>query len=141
MSIRVMLVDDHPLFRQAVYLLLARHPDIEIVGEAQDGIVAIKRATEVKPDVLVLDLSMPHLDGLGVARKLSVQMPEMHILVLSGRGDAKNISAAMSIGVAGYVIKESASEDLVEGIYNVMAGNRFLSHRVAETLLTTYQRC
>jgi DNA-binding NarL/FixJ family response regulator len=129
--LRVFLADDHPVVLSGMKALVAGDPDIEVVGEASDGPNALRRALELKPDVAVLDLSMPGLNGIEVARKFLAACPACRVLVLTVHEDGAYLRQLLDLGVAGYVLKRSATEELIRGIHAVGAGGIYLDPAIA----------
>ena len=125
--IRLLVVDDHQLVRKGIRSLLINHPDIEIVGEAENGVVALKQVQACNPDIVLLDIRMPGLDGIEVIRQLQHTRPEVKIIVLTTYDDEAYISAALEAGVHGYLLKNVSHEVLADAIRSVHAGERQLS--------------
>ena len=138
--IRVLLVDDQVLFREALGTLLRINPQLEIVGEASDGVEAIAAAKELRPDVVLMDLRMPVLGGVEATRRLRAQLPETRVLVLTTFEEDEEVLAAIQAGAAGYILKASPSEKLVEAIRAVVAGGSPLEPTVAAKLMTEFNR-
>ncbi len=111
--IRVLVVDDHPLFRDGLYALLATVPDIEFVGSAADGEAAVRMAVEHLPDVVLMDLNLPGMPGLEATRKLAVVAPKAAVLVLTMVDDDDSVLAALRIGARGYVLKGASQEEVL----------------------------
>jgi DNA-binding NarL/FixJ family response regulator len=124
--IRVLLADDHAIVRTGLRALLARHPDVTVVGEASDGREAIEAARRLRPDVLLLDLSMPHANGVDALRAVHAELPSVRVLVLSMHEAPDYVRPALRAGAAGYVVKGAGLADLVRAIRTVAAGGRFL---------------
>ncbi|NEV78873.1 response regulator transcription factor, partial [Rhodopseudomonas sp. BR0C11] len=120
--LRVFIADDHPVVLSGMKALVAGDPGLEVVGEASDGPNALRRATELKPDVAVLDLSMPGLNGIEVARKFLAVCPDCRVLVLTVHEDGAYLRQLLDLGVAGYVLKGSATDELIRGINAVGSG-------------------
>jgi len=135
--IRLVLADDHTLFRQGVRALLAREPDFEVVGEAQDGEEAVALAERLRPDVVVMDMVMPRLDGVEATRRIRERCPEVRVLALTMYDDAQPVLEA---GANGYVLKRSTSEELARAVREVHAGGAPLDPVVAARVLTRYVR-
>ncbi|MGX7744175.1 response regulator transcription factor [Rhodopseudomonas parapalustris] len=129
--LRVFLADDHPVVLSGMKALVADDPGLEVVGEANDGPNALRRATELKPDVAVLDLSMPGLNGIEVARKFLAACPDCRVLVLTVHEDGAYLRQLLDLGVAGYVLKRSATEELIRGIHAVGTGGIYLDPAIA----------
>lgn len=121
---RVVLADDHAIVRQGLKRLLNRAPDIEVVGEASDGLMAIQSVEELDPDVLLLDIEMPVMDGIEVARLLQEKNPKVRILILSAYDDREYIRALLDIGVSGYLVKGEAPGKIVEAVRGVSQGQK-----------------
>lgn len=132
---RVLLADDHPWVRKGMRNILQRNPDIEVVGEASNGLQAIEMVEKLSPDILLLDMEMPVLDGTQVAARLRELDSSVQILVLSAHDDQQYIQSMLDAGAAGYLIKEEVPEILIEAVKGVARGERgWVSQRVAEKL-------
>jgi DNA-binding NarL/FixJ family response regulator len=129
--LRVFLADDHPVVLAGIKALLTADPDLEIVGEARDGQTALRMATELKPDVVVLDLSMPEMNGVDLSQHLRVECPGCKVLVLTVHEDRSYVRKLLEVGAVGYVLKRSASEDLLRAIHAVAAGGLYLDPAIA----------
>jgi DNA-binding NarL/FixJ family response regulator len=129
--VRVFLADDHPVVLSGMKALIAADANLELIGEAQDGPTALRRASELQPDVAVLDLSMPGLNGIDVARKLLAACPQCRVLILTVHEDGAYLRQVLELGVAGYVLKRSATEELNRGIHAVAAGGLYLDPAIA----------
>jgi two-component system, NarL family, nitrate/nitrite response regulator NarL len=134
MEPRMLIVDDHPLTRDGLTALLAGH-GFEIVGEAAGGVEAIEQARELQPDVVLLDLSMPDLDGLSALPLLRTAAPNCEVVVLTASGDEENLLAAIRGGAAGYLLKTEPPERLVDFLHGAARGEAALSGTVARRLL------
>jgi two-component system response regulator NreC len=138
--IRVLLVDDHAILRQGVHALLAREPDILVVGEAGDGQEALDQMPELRPDVVIMDIVMPRMNGLEATRLLKERYPHVRTLILSMYDDQEYVVQIIQAGAAGYVLKRVVTEDLVRAIHEVHAGGSFLYPPIAATLIGDYLR-
>lgn len=136
--LRVVLADDHGLLRKGVRSVLAKDPDIVIAGEAGDGPEAIRLAEELAPDVVVMDIAMPGLNGLDAAAQISRRTRRTAIIILSMYSDEEYLLRAVSAGVRGYLLKDSAEPDLVRAVHAVAAGNTFFSPSIADMLFDEY---
>jgi len=128
---RIVLADDHPIVLNGLRTLLDAEHDLEIVGEASNGSMALKQIRELQPDVAVVDISMPELNGIVVARRLSEEMPSLKLLVLTLHEDRAYLKQALDAGVRGYVLKRSAAENLVQGIRAVVLGGLYVDPAIA----------
>ena len=132
MSISIFVADDHAIVRDGLVALLRTHPGLEIVGTAADGKEAVTKVLKAKPRVLILDISMPELSGIEVARQISATLPETLIVMLSMHSGAQYVFQALEAGARGYLLKESASAEIVDAVRAVDRGQRFLSRKAAE---------
>jgi two-component system, NarL family, response regulator NreC len=137
-AISVLLADDHPVVRMGVQTLLEREPDFSIAGVAADGRETVRLAEQLKPDVLVLDLMMPELDGLEVLRILRESLPATRIVILTLHSSTAFISQALQRGATGYVLKNCAEQDVVRAVREASVGRRFLSPPVVEIAIDDY---
>ena len=135
MSIRVVVADDFPLMRAAVVTALATHPEIEVVGEASDGLEAIQVVAEKQPDVLLLDLSMPRMGGLDALPRLREEWPEVRVLVMTASEKQENLVEAVGAGAAGYITKRSTDAQLCEAVATVHHGGAAVSPSLTTGLL------
>ena len=136
--ITAVLADDHPIIRQGLRTLLEDQDHCRIVGEASDGLTAVDLIVALRPDVAVLDVQMPDLDGLEVARRVQQRAPDTRVIMLSMHGDEPYVLDALRHGVCGYVLKGSATTDLVAAVQAAMAGRRFLSEPLNERAIAAY---
>ena len=137
---RVLLADDHRLMRSGLRLVIERHPDFTVVGEADDGRQAVAMAESLKPEVIVMDIGMPNLNGIEAARQISAQLPEIAIVMLSMHSDEGYVLRALKAGARAYLLKDSAEEDLTQAIEAVRDGKSFFSPAVSRLLLQDYMR-
>jgi two-component system response regulator NreC len=136
----IVLADDHQLVRQGLRALLEAEPDLAVVGEASQGQETIQLVEHLQPDLLVLDLMMPGLNGLEVTRQVSQRVPDTRIIVLSMRTTEAYVLEALRNGAAGYVAKAASADELVQAVRTVTAGRRYLSSRLSERALENYVR-
>jgi NarL family two-component system response regulator LiaR len=134
-SIRVLIADDHAIVRKGISALLATEPGITVVGEAQDGQEAIAEAKRLQPDVILMDLVMPGVDGLEAIRHITVQQPEVRILVLTSFAGDDKVFPSIKAGALGYLLKDSRPEELVQAIRQVHRGESSLHPAIARKLL------
>jgi DNA-binding NarL/FixJ family response regulator len=134
--LRILLVDDHVLFRQGIRFGLASRPDMEVVGEAGNGLEAIALARETMPDVILMDISMPRLSGLEATRQIKREMPHIRILILTVSDDEQHLFEALKAGATGYLLKNLTAGDLFDRIQIVARGEVILSSAVAGQIQT-----
>ncbi|NUT62235.1 response regulator transcription factor [Herbaspirillum sp. C9C3] len=139
MSIRILLVDDHTLFRSGVRLLLQRHPEFEVVGEAVDGLDGVKRARQLRPHVVLMDLNMPGLSGLEAMQLIVEDLPETAVLMLSVSEEAEDLSTALHNGAAGYLLKNIEADYLVQAIKRAAAGEPVISEAMTAKLVMQFR--
>src|SRR5512139_1627583 len=130
-TIRVLIVDDHTLLRDGISALLDLVPDMEVVGEAGNGREALERVRELRPDVVLMDIEMPIMDGLEASRKIHERYPAVKVLILSQYDDSAHVLEAMGSGVKGFVTKTAASGELAASIRSVYRGDSYLSPQAA----------
>ena len=135
---RVLIADDHAVVRQGLRTFLELQDDIEIVGEAADGEEAVRRATELVPDVVVMDLVMPRLDGIGAIREIRAASPSTRVIVLTSFADDEKVFAAVKAGAAGYLLKDASPQELGEAIRTVYRGEALLHPMVAAKLMQEF---
>jgi DNA-binding NarL/FixJ family response regulator len=139
-KIKVLLVDDHPIMRDGIRALLSLHDDIEIVGEASEGKEAIEKARELAPDVVVMDIAMPGMDGLEATRRITKQNPQAKVLVLTQHDNKEYVLSAIKAGCTGYVPKRALSSELLSAIRAVHHGDSFLYPSAAMALIEDYRQ-
>ncbi len=140
MPVTVMLADDHAVVRDGLRALLEGGHDLQVIGVAGNGREAVAEAQRLRPDVVIMDIAMPELDGVEATRRIVERCPETRVLILSMYLSAEHIHRALQAGAQGYVLKESAGEEVVEAIRALRAGKRYLSHRITETVIDDYLR-
>ncbi|HLJ38268.1 MAG TPA: response regulator transcription factor [Steroidobacteraceae bacterium] len=131
-AVTVFVADDHAIVRDGLVAHLAAHADLTVVGTAANGREAVARILQLKPRIAILDISMPELDGIEAARQIVAECPGVQVIILSMHGGAQHIFHALEAGVRGYLLKESAGQEIIEAIRVVQGGRRYLSPRVAE---------
>jgi len=139
-EIKVLIADDHTVVRKGIRALLETEPGITVVGEAADGEDAIHKALALKPDVILMDLVMPKLDGVQAIKELREKLPEIKVLVLTSFAEDRRIVAAIEAGALGYLLKDSSPEDLVRAIREVHRGESSLHPKAAQQLIKKLQR-
>jgi len=138
MSIRILLADDHGIMREGLRSLLEKEPDIKVVGEAEDGRKAIGLVSELLPDVVIMDISMPGLNGADATRRIVHQFPTVKVIALSMHSNRIFVVDMFKAGASGYVLKECLFDELVEAIRIVAAGDKYLSPKVAGVVVSDY---
>jgi DNA-binding NarL/FixJ family response regulator len=138
MPTRVFLADDHAMLRAGLKALLSDEPGIAVVGEAGDGAAAVEQIVALRPDVALLDITMPELDGLEAARRLHRQAPDVKVLMLTMHDDPEYLFQALEAGASGYVLKRAAEADLVEAIRTVTTDRAFLAPAALKKLVADY---
>lgn len=129
--IRVIVADDHSLVRKGIRALLTEEPDIQVIGEACDGAAAVEETLRLRPDVLLMDLVMPHMDGIEAIRRIRTSVPDTRILVLTSFGSDDQLFPAIRAGAFGYLLKDSEPEELITAIRNVYRGDVSLHPDIA----------
>ncbi len=137
-KIRVLLADDHTIVRQGLRALLDTHEDIEIVGEAENGRQAFEKTEQISPDIVVLDITMPYLNGIEATRKIKKMNPEIKVIVLTVHDSEEYVHQILQAGASGYLLKESAVSDLVSAINAVNKGDVFLSPTISKVVVKDY---
>jgi two-component system response regulator NreC len=140
MTIRVLVADDHTLFRAGLRALFASEADIEVVGEAADGEEAVRRALELRPEVVVMDLMMPIMNGIEATRELKAKLPDVKVLVLSMYDDEEHVQRLLASGASGYMLKKATSDELVRALREVVSGGIPLDPSVAAKVVKDYVR-
>ncbi|MGN0839050.1 MAG: response regulator [Pyramidobacter sp.] len=140
MTTRILLADDHEMFLEGMKVLLDQVPDIELVGTARDGEEAVKQTRLLRPDVVLMDMTMPKLNGIQATSQIRAEFPDVRVLVLSMHSDKNLIVESLKAGACGYVLKECTSGELCTAIETVMKGQNYLTPAVVSTILADYLR-
>ena len=138
--IRILLAYDHAVVRQGFRMILSSHPDLEIVGEAGNGREAVELAATLRPDVVVMDVAMPELNGIEATRRLTAENPHIRVVALSMHKDSVYVREILRAGARGYLLKDSVAADLVSAVRAVAAGEGYLSPAVSDAVLDDYRR-
>ena len=138
-KISVLIADDHRLFRDGLVKILENCNDIQVVGEASDGLEALKKVEQLKPQIVLLDLSMPKLSGLEVARRLKKEHPNIKIVILTMHEEEEYTLKMIKAGVSGYMLKDSAAHDVINAIRTTYEGKAFFSPHVSKILAESYR--
>lgn len=139
-KLRILLGDDHTLVRQGLRKILEERQDWEVVAETGDGRQAVRETLSLEPDVAILDIGMPLLNGIEATRQIVRRLPSVRVLILSMHSDEAYITQALQAGAKGYLLKDSADTDLIRGVADVAAGRSFFSPAVAKVMLDDYVR-
>ncbi|HET92044.1 MAG TPA: response regulator transcription factor [Chloroflexi bacterium] len=140
MTITVFLADDHAVVRDGLRFLLDAQPDIEVIGDASNGREAVQRVLELEPDVVILDIAMPELNGIDAAAQISELYPPARVIILSMHSSSEHIFRALQAGARGYLVKESAGLEVAEAVRTVAAGRRYMSQEISDVMIEDYVR-
>jgi two-component system response regulator NreC len=140
MSVRILLVDDHRIVCEGLEMLIAEQRDMEVVGVASDGREAVRIAREVSPDVVVMDVAMPNLNGVEATRQLIEESPRLRVIALSMHGDKRYVRGMLSAGASGYLLKDCAGEELAQAIRTVVGNQVYLSPAIAGVVVGEFAR-
>lgn len=135
---RIMIADDHALMREGIIAFLKFHEDVEIVGEASNGLEAIAKAEKLKPDVILMDISMPELGGIEATVEIKKRLPDTKILILTQYSDKEYVSRLLKAGVSGYILKQAVGTDLISAIRAVAKGESYLYSSIAGKVISGY---
>ena len=138
--IKVLLADDHALFREGLAGIIAAQPDMEVVGEAGDGLEAVVKAREIKPDLILMDIQMPSLDGLEAAKQIKSDLPDTTIVMLTVRDEPEKLFQAIKNGAQGYLLKNIRSKEMISMLRSAAAGEAAISSPMAALMLEEFRR-
>jgi DNA-binding NarL/FixJ family response regulator len=138
MAIRILLVDDHEIMREGMCALLRKHPEFEVVGQAADGRRALDLTQQLDPDVVVMDIGMPNLNGIDATRQVLTLNPRIKIMALSTHSDGSIVAKMIKSGACGYMLKESAFNELIDGLLTMMSGKTFLCSKISKVVFSAY---
>ena len=139
-NIRVLLVDDHALFREGLGMIISSQPDMQVVGEASDGLEGVIKAAELKPDLILMDIQMPGMDGIEAARRIKREVPSATIVMLTVRDDDEKLFEAIKNGAQGYLLKKMHSPELITMARRALAGEVAIPPRLAGQMLDEFRR-
>lgn len=140
MTIKVLLADDHQIIRDGLRSLLTNEPDIEVVGEANDGRAAVEMTQRLKPDIVVMDITMPGLNGIEATRQVRAISSDIKVLALSMHADKRFVAGVLHAGASGYVLKNCAFKELIQAIHTVAVNQTYLSPTIADIVVESYVR-
>jgi DNA-binding NarL/FixJ family response regulator len=140
MPITVFVADDHAIVREGLANLLGARPDIQVVGTAADGRDTVRQVEKLKPEVVVMDISMPQMNGIEAAREIRSRAPQTRVVILSMHSSTEHVFHALEAGACAYVLKESAASEIVDAVHAVHAGHRYLSPKVSEVMADNISR-
>ena len=138
MSIKALLVDDHGIIRQGLRSLLSKEPDIEVIAEAEDGRKAVALVREFLPDIVIMDITMPNLNGVEATKKITAEFPGTKVVALSIHSNRRFVSDMLKAGACGYILKEGLFDELVQAINVVMDGGTYLSPQITDVVVDDY---
>ncbi len=136
--VNILLADDHTIVRQGLALLLGEQKNLKVVGEATNGQDAVEKALELNPDVIIMDIAMPRMNGIEAAKRISKQLPKTKILILSMYSHEHYIHELLETGISGYLLKDSSGRDIIKAIHAAMNNETFLSPTISKKLVDTY---
>ena len=137
-KIKVLIADDHPLFRKGLSSLITEEPDYELVGEASNGMEAVDKAWELKPDIVIMDIVMPEMDGMLATEHIKKRLPDTKIIIISMHQQKEYALRLYRIGADGYVLKDFVAEELLDALKSVSEGNRYVCPSVADYFVEEY---
>ncbi len=140
MSIKIMIVDEHKILREGLSTLIAKQPNMEIIGEATDGREALELVNKLSPDIILMDVTMPNLSGIEATRKIKSKNSDIEIIALSLHSDRRYVLGMIDAGASGYLLKECAFDELVRAINTVKNGKKYLSPEISSILIDEYSK-
>jgi DNA-binding NarL/FixJ family response regulator len=139
-NIRVLLVDDHALFREGLGMIISNQPDMVVAGEASDGLEAVVKASDLKPDLVLMDIQMPGMDGIEATRRIKKEVPPTTVVMLTVRDDEEKLFEAIKNGAQGYLLKQMQSKELIDMVRRALAGEVAIPPRLAGQMLEEFRR-
>jgi len=137
-SLKIILADDHSIMREGLRALLEKQPDIEVLAEAENGRTAVELSRDLKPDVVIIDIAMPDLNGIEATRRITTESPGVKVIALSMHSDRKFVREMLNAGASGYMLKDSAFEELDKALRTVINNQTYLSLGIADTVVKDY---
>ncbi len=138
MSIKIILADDHKIIREGLRALLEKNPDMEVAAEAQDGLTTVRLAKKLLPDIVIMDIGMPDMNGIDATRQIITETKDIRIIALSMHSDRRFVLQMLKAGASGYLLKDSAFEELALAIQTVMSGQPYLSPKITDVVIKEY---
>ena len=136
--VRILIADDHTILRQGLARLLEEMPDLKVIGQAVDGRMAIEKALSLKPDIIIMDIAMPLMNGIVAAKRIRKELPKTKILILSMYSHEHYIHELLETGISGYLLKDSSGRDIIKAIHAAMKDETFLSPSISKKVVDTY---
>ncbi|MGA2192801.1 MAG: response regulator transcription factor [Nitrospirota bacterium] len=137
-SVKILIADDHTIVRQGLKALLEAQPGFQVIGEAENGREAVKKAQELVPDVIIMDIAMPILNGLEATRQIKRMLPDVKVLALTMHNDEEYVFQILKSGASGYLVKETAANELITAVQSVKSGNPFFSPLISRKIMESY---
>ncbi len=138
MNVKIVLADDHSIVRQGLRALIEKQSDMQVIGEASNGRETVAMVQDLQPDVVLMDVSMPDMNGVEATRRIKIGFPQMKVLALSMHSDRRFAMEMLKAGASGYLLKDSAFEELVHAIRSVVSGHTYLCHKITDVVIRDY---
>jgi two-component system response regulator NreC len=138
MTMKILLVDDHEIMREGICALLRKYPEMEVVGQAADGRLAIEMARELHPDIVVMDIGMPNLNGIEATRQMITENPYLKVMALSTHSEGSVVAKMIKAGATGYMLKESAFSELLDGLHTMAEDKTYLCSKISKVVFADY---
>lgn len=135
---KVLLVDDHEIMREGICALLKRHSDLDVVGQAADGRMALELARQLRPDAVIMDIEMPNLNGIEATRQMLSENPHVKVMALSAHSDGAVVAKMIKAGATGYMLKESTFSELIDGLQAMLEGRTYLCSKISKIVFSDY---
>jgi DNA-binding NarL/FixJ family response regulator len=138
MTMKILLVDDHEIMREGICALLRKHPEMEVIGQAADGRTAVDMVRQLRPDVVVMDIGMPNLNGIEATHQMVAENPHIKVMALSTHSDGSVVAKMIKAGATGYMLKESAFSELLDGLRTMAEGKTYLCSKISKVVFADY---